>query len=55
VSAPLPFDDPGGLAERVEAALDGLEAAGPVPAAAPDAFEAANAAILAELERLEEL
>jgi hypothetical protein len=54
VSAPLPFDEPASLAERVEAALAGLDSAGPASPGAPDAFEAVNAAILDELQRLED-
>jgi hypothetical protein len=55
VSAPLPFDEPTSLAERVEAALGGLDEAGPASPDAPDAFEAVDAAILAELRRLEDV
>jgi hypothetical protein len=52
--APLP-QEPGGddPAAVVEAALAGLDEAD--PAAHADAFEAVNAAILAELQRLEAL
>jgi uncharacterized tellurite resistance protein B-like protein len=52
--APLP-QDPGAddPAVAVEAALAGLDEAD--PAAHADAFEAVNAAILAELQRLEAL
>jgi hypothetical protein len=48
-----PPDDAADLAAEVEAALAGLDEAD--PAAHADAFEAVNAAILAELQRLEAL
>jgi hypothetical protein len=54
VTAPLPFEEPAGLPERVEAALARLDQADPASADAPDAFEAVNAAILAELRALED-
>jgi hypothetical protein len=55
VTAALPFDDQPGLAERVEAAWAAVDAADPAAPGQPDAFEAVNTAILAELDRLEGL
>jgi hypothetical protein len=54
VSAALPSDEPGPtLAADVQAALAGLDDAD--LGSHPEAFEAVNAAILTELERLEAL
>ncbi len=54
MSVPLPFgehDDP--LSERVEAALAELDETD--PARQPEALEAVNRTLLAELEQLEDL
>jgi hypothetical protein len=54
VSVPLPFGEAEGpLAERVEAALGSLDEVD--VARHPEAFEAINGALLAELEQLEGL
>jgi hypothetical protein len=54
VSVPLPFGEADGpLAERVEAALSALDETG--LGRHPEVFEAANRALLAELEQLEGL
>lgn len=53
VSPPPPAEHAAQLAERVQAGLAGLDAA--ELAAHPDAFEALDAAILAELGSLEGL
>jgi len=54
VSVPLPFGEvEGPLAERVEAALGSLDEVD--LARHPEAFEATNRALLAELEQLEGL
>jgi hypothetical protein len=54
VSVPLPFGEPeGALSERVEAALAELDETD--LARHPDALEAVNRVLLAELEQLEGL
>jgi hypothetical protein len=54
LSVPLPFDEPGGaLSERVEAALAELDETD--LSRHPEALEAVNRALLAELEQLEDL
>jgi hypothetical protein len=54
VSVPLPFGEPDGpLSERVEAALAALDEAD--PARHPEALEAVNRTLLAELEQLDDL
>jgi hypothetical protein len=52
-AGPLPPDQAADPAAEIEAALAGLDEAD--PGAHADAFEAVNAAILAELQRLEAL
>ena len=52
-AGPLPQDQTADPAAEIEAALAGLEETN--PGAHADAFEAVNAAILAELQRLEAL
>jgi len=54
VSVPLPFGEPErSLSERVEANLGRLDETD--PATHPEALEAVNRALLAELEQLEDL
>jgi hypothetical protein len=54
VSVPLPFGEHDGpLSERVEAALAELDETD--PARQPEALEAVNRTLLAELEQLEDL
>jgi len=54
VSVPLPFGEPDGpISERVEAALAALDETD--LARHPEVFEAANQALLRELEQLEGL
>jgi hypothetical protein len=54
LSVPLPFGEPEGqLSERVEGILAELDQTD--PARHPEALEAVNRALLAELEQLEDL